>query len=99
MKAAMGISGKRSAVAKLLVSIEKYCEENFLFEQMKLGKSAQLILKNRDISDLDRRSCFVLAAKKNALKLPLCYRFILTHIAFMDLSHNRLTSLPSDISR
>ena len=54
-KSAVGMSGKRSAVAKLLVSIEKYCEENFLFEQMKLGKSAQLILKNRDISDLDRR--------------------------------------------
>jgi len=54
-KIGIGVSGKRSTVIKLLESIEKYCEENFLFEQMKMEKSTQLILKNREMSDLDRR--------------------------------------------
>lgn len=58
-KIGIGVSGKRSTVIKLLESIEKYCEENFLFEQMKMEKSTQLILKNREMTDLDRRLFWV----------------------------------------
>jgi len=79
-QAQIGMSGKRSAQIKLILSVENFCEENYLFELLKSGHSTHLTLKNRGMSEIDRR-------------------FILTQMTVMDLSYNRLTTLPSDIIR
>jgi hypothetical protein len=44
-----------SAIGKVLLSIEHYCEENFLFDQLKSELSTHLVLKARGMEQLERR--------------------------------------------